>query len=164
MALDYQIAQLLNGFLWEWLAPSSIHTTVYKRLPQDGKRYSSSTTTLRGTIAFSFRLFSFNLECCKPKKMRFQLEQENRSRQPSISKVNAETGLRIQEFHSTNHKLVGDLFPRSMQVDVSFSKGSFFQVLQYTQTLNLPPFVSENPPKQGPESNDSCPLSQRFPG
>ena len=129
MALDYQIAQLLNSLLWEWLAPCSLHTTVYKRQSQDGKRYSSSTTTLRGTIAFSFRLFSFNLGvCCKPKKMRFQLEQENRSPQTPnpISKVTDETGLRIQEFHSTNHKLVGDFLPRSMQVDASFSKGCFF--------------------------------------
>lgn len=164
MALDYQIAQLLNSLLWECLAPCSLHTTVYKRQSQDGKRYSSSTTTLRGTIAFSFRLFSFNLGvCCKPKKMRFQLEQENRSPQTPnpISKVNGhETGLRIQEFHSIKHKLVGDFLPRSMQVDASFSKGCFFQVPQYTQTLNLFVLYSESlrPPEQGPESK--FPLSQ----
>ena len=130
MALDYQIAQLLNSLLWEWLAPCSLHTTVYKRQSQDGKRYSSSTTTLRGTIAFSFRLFSFNLGVCyKPKKKwdsNLHKKIDPRKPQTPVSKVNNETGFRIPEFHSTNHKLVGDFLPRSMQVDASFSKGWFF--------------------------------------
>lgn len=101
-----------------------------------------------------------------PKKMRFQLEQENRSQQTPnpISKVYDETGLRIQGFHSTNHKLVGDFLPSEYASRCFLFKGMVFsQVLQYTQTLNLFVLYSESPkPLQNKALNRSFPCLRHY--
>lgn len=95
--------------------------------------------------------------------MRFQLAQENRSPQTPNPSFKSEQRNWISHSRISQHQSqTCGWFPSKEYASRCFLfKGMvFFQVLQYTQTLNLFVLYSESlrPPKQGPESK--FPLSQ----